>query len=123
MRSHHGAGRLAVEVEIARMELVPGALQFLPGGRIDGPGEPELSIIGDIEGIISIAGLDDGQHRPKNLLLRNTGGWGYICNDGRLDEITVTGIFCRASTKDQPAFLLPDLYIFQNLLILFFTDY
>jgi len=69
VRAHHRSRTLAVQVEVADVELAHGAIQFLARTGVDGAGQTELGIVGDFEGVIEIARLDDDQHRAEDLFL------------------------------------------------------
>src|SRR5271156_4750468 len=76
--SYHGAGALAVEVEVAGLELVAGAIELLAGGGVEGAGEAVLGVVGDLESFVEAGGLDDREHGAEDLLLREAGGGGDV---------------------------------------------
>src|ERR1043165_1166687 len=61
MGAHHGAGALAVDVQVADVELAPGALDLLRRRRVDRSGEPEVRTVGDVQRVIVAARLNDRQ--------------------------------------------------------------
>src|SRR5271169_3191889 len=67
MRAHHGARALAIDVQVADVELVHRALLLLRRTGIDSAGQAEFRVVGDLERVIEIAGLGHRQHRPEDL--------------------------------------------------------
>ena len=52
VRAHHRARALAVDVEVAHVEVAPGAVDLVARFGIDGARETELGVVGDFEGVI-----------------------------------------------------------------------
>src|SRR6185437_4160319 len=124
MRSHDGSGALAVDVEVADVELTDGAVQFVLGTGVDGAGEAEFSVVGNMQGMVEIVRFDDGQHRPENLFLLDAGAGLDIGNDGGLNEPAVAGIAVTLAAGQQPsALFLADLDVFENGLHGTFVDH
>src|ERR1019366_893683 len=55
VRAHHRSRALAVQVEVADVELAHGAVEFLARAGVDGAGQAELGVIGDFEGMVEVA--------------------------------------------------------------------
>src|ERR1051326_821275 len=68
MGAHDGSRAFAVDVQVADVELAPGALDLLRRRRVDGSGEPEVRTVGDAQRVVVAARLDDGQDGPEDLL-------------------------------------------------------
>ena len=100
MRADHGAGALAVEVEIADVELLAGAVELGAGGGVERAGEAVLGVVGDGEGIVEAGGLDDGEDGAEDFFERDAGGGGDVGDDGGGDVEAAVG---RVSTAWPPA--------------------
>ena len=74
--------------------------------------QPVFGIVGQLERVIEIARLGHRQHRAENLFLEDARLGIDVGDHGRLHEIAVARR--RAAARDQPAFLLADLDVFQN---------
>src|SRR5262249_6145241 len=116
MCADHGAGAFAVEIEIARLEFIARALQLFARTGVNGAGQPELGVVGDVERVIEIARLDYGQHRPEDLFLSQPRGGSDVSNDSGLDEVALARLPGRTAAVNEPAFLLADLDVIQNTL-------
>src|SRR5712692_4163863 len=58
----HGAGALAIEVEIADVERVGGLFELFRVARIDRASEAELGVIGDLERVVKIFRRNHGEN-------------------------------------------------------------
>src|SRR5690606_10782635 len=66
-----GAGALAVEIEVAAVEVLGGALDALAVLREERAGEAELGVVGDLHGVVVVLRLDEGEDGAEDLLLRD----------------------------------------------------
>jgi hypothetical protein len=110
MRAHHGAGALAIDVEVADEEFGGGAFRiFRLIVGVDRAGQPVLGVVGQFQRMIEVRALRHRQHRAEDLFLENARLRIDVGNHGRLDEIAVA--FRRPAARDQPAFFLAGLDI------------
>ena len=65
MCAHHRAGALAIEVEIADLELFGGGVELFAGVGVDGAGEAVLGVVGDREGLGKVEALMMARTGPK----------------------------------------------------------
>ena len=112
MRAHHGAGALAVQVEVAAVEVFAGFLQVLAAGGIDRAGEAVLGGVGDLERVVEVLGADDGGDGAEDFLLRDAGLGVNVGEDGGGDE--VTGGVVGFAAGHQPAFFAPDQQVVRD---------
>ena len=63
-----GAGALAVNVQVADMELTFCALDLIARLGVDRASQAKFGVIGNLKRVIVILRLDDGQERPDNIL-------------------------------------------------------
>src|SRR5208283_2295322 len=85
VRSDHSARGLAIEVEIAHMKGAARAIHQLVTGRIDRACESVLRVVGYAQTLVKGGHLNDRQHRPEDLLLRQNSVRGDLREDGRLN--------------------------------------
>src|SRR5215831_9859124 len=69
MGAHHRARALAVDVQVADVEVADGAVNLVARAGVDGPGQSELCVVGDFERMVEAASLDDGEHGPEDFFL------------------------------------------------------
>src|SRR5579864_8747212 len=69
MCAHHGAGRLAIEIQIADVELAARTVELRAIARIDAAGETEERIVCDRKTVVEVLGLDDREHGAEDLFL------------------------------------------------------
>ena len=69
MRTHDGASALAIDVQIADMELAHGALDLVARLGVHRTRQAELRIIGNFQRVVVIPRLDHHQHRSKDFFL------------------------------------------------------
>ena len=89
--ANQGAGDLAVEVDVAGVELVSGQLQVIPVLRVDAAGQAVGVVVGDAQRFFEVAGLYDGEDGAENLLLRDP-RIRLDLEERRRHEVTVVGI-------------------------------
>src|ERR1035438_2769734 len=65
--------------------------------------------------MVEVARLDHDQHRSKNLLLLKRGLRRNVRDYGRLNEVAFPRFRIASATRDQPAILLADLNIVQDI--------
>src|SRR5713226_9376165 len=87
MRADHGSCALAIQVEVADVELLPSAVELLTRVRVDGSRQPVFGIVGNLQGLVEAVGLDDGKHRPEYLLLRDASRGSHVRDDGRRNVV------------------------------------
>ena len=85
MRADHRAGALAVEVEVADVELLPGSIEIGLRVRVDGAGETVFGVVGDGESVGEVGRAQDGEEGAEDLFLSEAGGRGDVGKDGGLD--------------------------------------
>src|SRR6185312_16886806 len=115
MDDHQRARALAVDVEIADMELALGAGDTVAVGREERAGQAVLRVVGDGQRLVKVLRLDDRQHRPKNLFLRQPRRGRDIGDDGRRDEIALLAGWLAAYSD--LALILANLDVLLNLLV------
>ena len=69
MGAHHGSRTLAVDVEIADVEIAHGAVDLVARLGVNRAGEAEFGIVGDFERVVEAAGFDHHQHRAEDFFL------------------------------------------------------
>src|SRR5271165_506375 len=69
MRAHHRSGALAVDVEVADVELANGAVNFVARLGVDGASQAELGIVGNFERVIEAVGFDHGEYGAEDFFL------------------------------------------------------
>src|SRR3954451_24733754 len=91
MRSDHRSGALAIDVQVADVELADGALELVARTGVDSAREPELGVVGNFERVVEAAGLDHRQHRTEYFFLLKLGLRRNIRENRGLDEVTFPG--------------------------------
>src|SRR5580658_3172887 len=122
MRAYHRSGALAVQIEIADVELAHGAIEFLARTGIDGAGQSELGVVGDFKGLIEVARLDHHQHRAENLFLLERRLRRNVGNHGRLNEIAFARLSVTRAACDQASIFFADLDVAQDVIHRTFVD-
>src|ERR671933_1548511 len=102
------ARALAVEVEVADVELAARALQLLAVVRVDRAGQAVLRVVGDPDGLVEVARADAGEDGAENLLLLDAVAGLHVGDDGRLDEVPLLAV-AAAARDEAAAVLLPPL--------------
>src|SRR5438874_7089926 len=92
MRTYDRSRALAVDVQVADVELLHGAFNLRARTGVDGAGQAKLGIVGDLERMIVVPGLDHCQYRPENLFLFELGFRLDVGNHGRLDKVALAGL-------------------------------
>src|SRR5436305_96138 len=103
MRTHDSSSALTIDVEIADVKILFGALDLLFGVGVDGPGKPVFRAIGDRQGIVEILGFNHRQHRPENFFLRQPRLGIEVGDYSGLDEISFPTIRCTIATRYEPS--------------------
>src|SRR5437762_4420018 len=98
------------------MEVAHGALGFVARAGVDGAGESELGVVGDVERIFEVACLDHRENGPKDLFLRDAGLRGNVGNYGGLDVVAAIRITDHISAIDQVALALADVDVLEDRL-------
>src|SRR5208283_4199529 len=122
MGSYHRSRALAVEVEIAYVELAHGAIELLARTGIDRAGQAKLGVIGDLQGVIEVARFDHHQHRPKDFFLLELRLRRNVSNYGGLNEITFSSFRVARAAGDQASIFFADLDIAQDVVHRTFID-
>src|SRR5437763_3050393 len=86
VRADERARALAVEVEVADVELAARALQLLAVVRVDRARQSVLRVVGDPKRVVEVIRTDAGEDGAKNLLLLDAVAGFYVGDDCRLDE-------------------------------------
>lgn len=113
--ANHRAGAFAIDVEVADKELVAGALNVFRVGGVDSAGEAVFTVVGQLEGVLEVAGFGDTKDRAKDLFLEYSIVVLDVGNDGGLYEMAITLGFSAAS--DQATFLLAGLDVVEDGLL------
>ena len=117
MHAHHRAGDLAVEIQVADVQVFAGALQALGHVREQAARQAKLGVVRHIHRLVEVARLDKGQHRAKDLFLRQARIGRNVGKDRRRREIAlVVGVVRQLPAQHQPAFLLADLDVLANFI-------
>ena len=113
MRSDHGAGALAIEVEVADVEAAFGVgdLAFVAG--VHGARESVFGVVGDGECIVPVAGFDHREHRAEDFLLRDLRLRGDVGHHRGLDEIAWSR--CGAPTGHHTTLALAGFDVLEDL--------
>src|SRR5215471_19088273 len=106
MRADHGARGLAVDVEVTNVEVTHGTFDLVPRPGVDGAGESELGVVGDVERVFEVAGFDHRKDGPEDLFLRDARVGHDVGDDGGLDVISTVRIADRVAAVDYIAFAL-----------------
>src|SRR5712692_3172272 len=123
MRAHGGSRALAVDVQVADVEFADGAVNLLARFGVNGAGQAELGVVGNLERVVVILRLSHSQNGAENLFLFQARlGWN-ISDDGGLQEVALTCVLRRATSGDQSAVLLADLDVFHDRLHGTFVDH
>src|SRR5262245_36493413 len=117
MHVHHRAGAFAVDVKIADVELALRAFDALAVARIERAGQAVDRVVGYGQRFVDVLGLNDGEHRPEDLFLRDVGFRVNVGDDGRRNEPAFAGEFVSPATGDDAAFLLSDSGVLVNLFL------
>src|SRR6202035_4733553 len=124
MRAHHRTRALAVQVEVADVELAYGAIQFLARTGVDCAGQAKLGVVRDFERLIEVARLDHHQHRAKDFFLLERGFRRNVGNDRGLNKVAV--FFTRAGVTraagDQASIFFADFDIAEDIFHRTFVD-
>src|ERR1035438_6235249 len=87
MRAHHRARALPVDIEVASEEFLASAANLFRIARIDRAGEPVFAIVGELQGMLEIAGASDRQHGAEDLLAEYARGAIDVGENGGRDKI------------------------------------
>src|SRR3984957_10303097 len=101
MRAHHGAGALAVDVQVTDMELLNGAIDLVTRLGIDGARQAELGVVRDFECLIEATGLNHREHRSEDFFLLEFGFCRNVGNHRGTDKVAFAGRAVAA--RDQAA--------------------
>src|SRR5438309_11320151 len=106
MRPHHRARALAIDVQVADVELAAGALDLVPRARVDSAREAELGVVGNFKRVVEAARFDDREHRAEDLFLLELGiRWDVRENRG-LDEVPFAGFGGALAAGEQASIFL-----------------
>src|SRR5215467_8603785 len=113
MDTHKRARAFTIEVEVTDEILLFCSLDAFLIFRVQGTGQSILCIVGDMQCIIKISGLDHCQHRSEDFFLRNTRMWVYISDHSGFDKVAR---LLMPTASNQATFLLAYLDIVGDLL-------
>src|SRR6516162_592044 len=85
--THQRSSALPVEVEVADVEALGCLVQLQPVLGVDGAGKPVLGVVGNFQRLVEVLGLDNGQDRPKDLLLGDARRRRHVSYDCRLYKV------------------------------------
>src|SRR5215510_12198386 len=104
MHVHHRAGTFAVDVKVADVEFTLRALDALAVARVERAGQAVDRVVGDGQRFVDVFGLNDGEHRPEDLFLSDTGFRIDVGDDRRRDKPTFAGQIVPSAPGDYAAF-------------------
>ncbi len=78
MRANHGSRALAIEVEVADVEIAAGAVDAFTGGGEECAGEPVFRVVRDVESVVEVFRFDKREDRAKDFFLCETGASGAM---------------------------------------------
>src|SRR5581483_2340777 len=90
MRADHSSRALAVDVQIADVEFLDRAINLVARTGVDGAGQSELGIVGDLERMIEAASLDHREHRSEDFFLLKLRLCRDVGDNRRLDEVALS---------------------------------
>src|ERR1700733_10166896 len=90
--------------------------------RPDSRSQPERSVVGNLERLTLVIEWNHADHRAKDLFPRNPRRVIHVVKDRRLDVITAGQRSRPAAAQRQLGFLLAQLLISRDPVILFLTD-
>ena len=120
VRADHRSGAFAVDVQVADVELVDGAVDLVAGLGVDRAGQAELGVVGDLEGVVEAASFDHGQHGAEDLFLLELRLRRDVGEDRGLDEIAFAGSALAAG--EEASVFLALLDVFEDRLHRAFVD-
>src|SRR5277367_4894333 len=123
MGADHGAGALAVDVEVADVEFADGTIDLVLRTGVDRAGQAELGVVCNLECVIEVLRLDYGQYRAKDFFLLKLRLGFDVGNDRGLDEIAFASILGQTTAGDQAPVFLAVLDIFEDRLHGAFVDH
>src|SRR5882672_9865983 len=103
MHAHQRARALAIEIEIADVELAAGALDLRFVSRVNRAGQTKLRVVRDTQSIRIVVRFDHRQHRPEDLFLLDRRARIHVGDDRRLDKETLLAVRAAAG-NDATAF-------------------
>jgi hypothetical protein len=102
MNARECFGALPVDVEVADVKASACLGHAVAIRREQRPGQPELGVVRDLEGMLEVACARDREHRPEDLFLRDPCAWMDVAEDGRLDVVAAL----ERSTSEQECSLV-----------------
>src|SRR5690242_278809 len=97
MRANNRSRALAIEVEIAHVELTPRPFQLLARSGVHRARKPEFRVVGNLQRVIVVARFNHRQNRPEDFFLGDSCRRSYISNYGWLNVIAVARLFGSAA--------------------------
>ena len=113
MDADEGACRLAIEVQVADVELLLGTGYALCIVREERTRQAKLGIIGDVQRVVKVSGFDEGQDGAKDFFLRDTCMWVNIGDDGWLNKVAGAGM---STAEDKASLMLANLDVVNDFL-------
>src|SRR5579864_6458525 len=123
MRADHGASALAVDIQVADVEFADGAIDLVARLGVDRASEAEFGIVGDFEGVVEAASLDDREYRAEDFFLLKLGFRRNVGDDSRLDEVAFAGFRIALAAGDQASIFLALLDVAEDRLHRAFVDH
>src|SRR5215469_3022712 len=123
MRADHRTGALAVDVQVADVEVADGTLDLVARTGVNSARESELGVVCDIESLIKAMSFNHGEYRPENLFLLEFRLWSDIGDHGGPDEITFTGFGGPLAAGNEASIFLALLDVSQDSLHRAFVDH
>ena len=99
MRARDRARALAVDVEVADVEITEGTLDFVARLRVHSARQSKFCVIGDFERVLEILRFDHRQHRPKDFFLLEFGLGRNVSEDGWLQEVSLACVGRAAAAR------------------------
>src|SRR5882724_8918406 len=112
MRPDHGAGALAVEVEVSHEEALARLANVFWIRRVDRPGQAVLRVVGQLEGVLEVLRFGNRENGAKDLFLKDSRLRVDIGDHRGLDEVAVA--IRGGSPGDQAALFLTRLDVTQD---------
>src|SRR5437016_12004486 len=109
MRSNHGPGALAIDIQIPNMELTFDEFDLVAGVGINRSGQSILGVVRNRQRFLEVLCLDHRQHRAEYLFLRNPRIRRNVGDHRWLDVVSVAMLSRAPTTSDYSSFLLSNL--------------
>src|SRR5215208_106817 len=110
-----GACDAAIEVDVASLEFSACALEVVAVLGVDAAGEAIGGVVGYLEGLVEVAGLQDGEDGAEDLFPRYPRLRVHLAVDCRLHEVSLTAV-AGVLLQNPLGLLVADLDVVRHLL-------